>query len=71
MKNEKHGHPVVVGCRRRFFDFRPRLANRSLHADRLRRSSAAGNLENTRIADGVHTFRYLFHRNVFLVTSDG
>jgi hypothetical protein len=27
--------------------------------------------ETTKVADGVYTFRYLFHRNVFLVTSDG
>jgi glyoxylase-like metal-dependent hydrolase (beta-lactamase superfamily II) len=27
--------------------------------------------ETTKVADGVYTFRYQFHRNVFLVTSDG
>ena len=27
--------------------------------------------ETTKVADGVFAFRYLFHRNVYVVTSDG
>src|SRR6202008_3905477 len=33
--------------------------------------AAPAKFETTRVADGVYTFRYLFHRNVFLVTSEG